>query len=159
MLALAACHDERQHVFQAPPPVPLPVERVIQAPTPDLPFGAKGPDARIVSVQSAATDAPIALTAIDDSMHVMTLVSQGPTPIQQDRGARIELLVSGASRAVFTRPLENPAPTTIAHVFTVPVSRGNPAGLQPGNYRMQVRLVMRDSTAVATSNPLVINIR
>jgi len=160
VLALAGCRGEQPHVFHAePPPAPRAVQVEPPPSAPEAPFGSSGPAATILGVQSAATEGPIALTGIDDAFRVMTMVTQGKYRGEQDRHARIELLFDGAHRAVFTQPLGDPAPRTIAHAFTVPVSRDAAGGLTPGNYRMQVRLVMRDTTAVAASLPIVISVR
>ena len=89
----------------------------------------------------------------------MVLVATGPTEWSQGDDARIELSFTGAREASFVRPLERPAMSLVAHVFRVPLARESPDGLPPGNYKMQVRLIMHGNTPIAASLPMPISVR
>ena len=130
-----------------------------QPPAPEVPFGSTAPEARITAVATAATGTPVALGNIVVPFRVTTLVARGPGNWNPGSDARIELVFTGTHRATFSRPLEHPAPAIIAHVFSVPLAAQSPDGLEPGLYEMRVRLVMRDSAAIASSVPLSIVVR
>ncbi len=160
LFVLAACERERPHVFQQPPPraaaQPVPSPTAALA---DVPLGSLGADARITSVSATATGTPLPLSGVAEPFDVMIVVARGPGDWTPGADARIELLFTGTHRASFVRPLERPTPTIIAHVFKVPTVRESAEGLRPGNYRMQVRLIMRDSIVWAESAPLLVTIR
>ena len=157
LVLLMACRDDRPHVFQAPPalhaPIPQPA-RVASAP--EVPAGTFA-DARIVSVSDAASGAPVALTDITRPIDVMTVCARGPTrPVRES--ARVELIMHGTTDAVQTLVLVSPAPSVVAHAFTIPAG-DRTAGLRPGPYQMHVRIVGGDGRVLATSIPLYIELR
>ncbi len=50
-------------------------------------------------------------------------------------------------------------PQVAAQVFVVPTARERADGLAPGNYWMQVRFIVRDTTPLAQSVPLFVQVR
>ena len=158
LLFLFACRDSRPHVFQAPPPK-APRPHVADVPSaPEVQIGTFGPDARITAVLDAATGAPIALTNITQPIQVMTLVARGPRrPVSES--ARVELVMQGAEEAVQTLALHAPAPTIVAHIFSVPVAGDGRTGLRAGRYTMHVRIADGEGRVLASSVPLHIELR
>jgi hypothetical protein len=158
-LLVAACGGDRRHVFQAPPP---PGDHVaappVAAATPEPVLGTFA-EARIEHVALAATGAPIALENVVDSFRVTTLVSTGNRPLQPHAGDRIELLFTGSSRLALEAPFGAVIPQVAAQVFVVATTRQRADGLAPGNYWMQVRLFVRDTTPLAQSVPLFVQVR
>jgi hypothetical protein len=159
LLALAACHDDRPHVFQAPPPRKAPAGAPATPVLPEIEFGSIGPAARVDRVVAQSTGAPMALSHVDATFLVMTMAARGPGAWYPDNRARLELVFTGPKTARFVRKLEHPAPVLIAHNFEVPTARDAPDGLPAGNYQMTVRLVMRDTTAIAQSAPVFLTVR
>ena len=160
---LLACHDDRPHVFQAPPrPSARPAASAGASsgpfPTPNVQIGTFGAEARITAVRDASTGAPILLTNITEPMEVETLVARGPgRPLTE--GGRVELVLHGAEEASQTLVLDAPAPTIVAHVFTVPVAADGRTGLRGGRYTIEVRIHGGDGRLLATSVPLHLEIR
>ena len=161
VLVSGACRDEGSgsHVYRAPPPTtPRPVV-VAAPPTPDLPIGLHGPEARITGVSDAATGGPVSLGGIGGAFSVMTLVGRGPWEWTPDAGARIEFVIDGPTDTTLVLPLTPPASTIVAHAFTVPVMRAGGTGLRSGNYSARVRLVMRGNESRAESTPIYFVVR
>ena len=158
VLALAACHDDKPHVFQAPAPRPATTGRVAaESPSvPDLPVGSFA-DARITSILDAATGVPVPLTGISRAIEVMTVSARGARR-PAGESARIELLMHGVAEAVQTLVLPAPASTIVAHAFTIPAVSDAGSGLRAGRYTLQVRIIGGDGTVLATSVPLHIEL-
>ena len=161
---LLACHDERPHVFQAPPR-PSAVQPAVSAgatpdspPSPVVQIGTFGAEARITAVRNASTGAAIPLTGITMPIEVETIVARGPgRPLNE--GGRIELVLHGSEEASQTLVLDAPAPTIVAHVFTVPVAGDGRTGLRAGHYTVEVVIRGGDGRLLATSVPLHLEIR
>ena len=160
---LLACHDDRPHVFQAPPrPSTRPAASAGSAkspsPAPNVQIGTFGAEARITAVRDASTGTPVLLTDVTEPMEVETLVARGPgRPLNE--GGRVELVLHGAEEASQTLVLDAPAPTIVAHVFTVPVAADGRTGLRAGRYMIEVRIHGGDGRLLATSAPLHLEIR
>ena len=141
---LLACHDDRPHVFQAPPrSAARPVASAGASPAslqaPNIQIGTFGAEARITAVRNASTGAAIPLTGITEPIEVETLVARGPgQPVNE--GGRVELVFHGAEEASQTLTLEPPAPMIVAHVFTVPVAADGRTGLRAGHYTIDVSI-------------------
>src|SRR5260221_207627 len=89
---------------------------------------------------------------------LMSGVARGPGQWMPAASPRIELDLPGPPHAILALPLREPAPVIIAHAFTV----GRPeaiGGLRTGNYLMQVKLLMRESTVLAASVPLYLTVK
>ena len=160
---LLACHDDRPHVFQAPPrPAARPAASVgtspAPLPAPNVQIGTFGAEARITAVRNASTGAAIPLANITEPIEVETLVARGPgRPLNE--GGRVELVLHGAEEASQTLVLDAPAPTIVAHVFTVPVAADGRTGLRAGHYTIEVSIRGGDGRLLATSVPLHLEIR
>ena len=160
---LLACHDDRPHVFQAPPrPAARPTasagSSLSPSPSPNVQIGTFGAEARITAVRDASTGAPILLTNITEPIEVETLVARGPgRPLNE--GGRVELVLHGAEEASQTLVLDAPAPTIVAHIFTVPVAADGRTGLRAGHYTIDVSIRGGDGRLLATSVPLHLEIR
>lgn len=158
LFALLACHDDRPHVFQSPPPA-APRPAVVAVPSaPEVQIGTNGAEARITAVLDAATGAPVALTNISQPIEVMTLVARGPRR-PPNESARVELVMHGTEEAMQTLALGAPAPTIVAHSFSVPVAGDGRTGLRPGRYTVQVRIVGGDGRVLASSAPRYLELR
>ena len=159
LLPLAACHDDKPHVFQSPAPRPVTTGRVAaaNASVPDAPVGSFA-DARITSIVDAATGVPVSLTDISRAIEVMTVSARGPyRPASES--ARIELLMHGVAEAVQVLALPAPASTIVAHAFSIPAVSDAGSGLSAGRYTLQVRIIGGDGAVLATSVPLHIELR
>ncbi|HEX9483247.1 MAG TPA: hypothetical protein VF929_01655 [Gemmatimonadaceae bacterium] len=156
---MCACQNDGPHTFHTPAPVPARAPAPApQAPATEVPLGANGPEARILAVVDSATGAPVTLTNLTAPFSVMTVVARGPGQWMPDASARIELELRGPTHTVLALPLAEPTPVIIAHAFTVGRS-GASGGLPTGNYLMQVKLLMRESTVLATSVPLYLTVK
>jgi hypothetical protein len=154
LLAGAACDRPSNHVYSSPPPTPQrpagTVPAISQAP--EIPLGALGPGARLVSINDAATGAPVALGSITDSVDVLTLVAFGPAQWLAREGGRVELTMRGQTfDTTLVRSLGAPAPTIAAHTFRV-------GGLKVGRYSGVVRLTSTNGSVLAESIPLLIEV-
>jgi hypothetical protein len=152
-ITLIACHDEQRstHVYASPPPSPK-VAVTASPPAPELPLGAIGAGARLVSISDAATGAPVAIGSIADSVDVLTLVTFGPNSDAWRIGAQVELLVRGISRdTTLVFRLATPAPSIVAHAFRV-------AGLKVGRYTGTVRLRASGGRVIAESIPVYLEV-
>ena len=160
---LLACHDDRPHVFQAPPssvarPVASPGALQASPPIPPVQIGTFGAEARISAIRYASTGAPVALTDITEPIEVETLVARGPGR-PPNEGGRVELTLHGTDEVSQTLVLDAPAPTIVAHVFAVPVAADGRTGLRSGRYTIEVSLRGGDGRLLATSTPLYLEIR
>ena len=160
---LLACHDDRPHVFQAPPrPSARPAASAGSSPgtspASSVQIGTFGAEARITAVRDASTGAPILLTNITEPIEVESLVARGPgRPLNE--GGRVELMLHGAEEASQTLVLDAPAPTIVAHVFTVPIAADGRTGLRAGHYTIEVSIRGGDGRLLATSVPLHLEVR
>ena len=155
---LLACHDDRPHVFQAPPRSAARPAASAGPSGPNIQIGTFGAEARITAVRNASTGAAIPLTGITEPIEVETLVARGPgQPVNE--GGRVELVFHGAEEASQTLTLEPPAPMIVAHVFTVPVAADGRTGLRAGHYTIDVSIRGADGRLLATSVPLHLDIR
>ena len=109
-------------------------------------------------MRNASTGAPILLTNITEPLEVETLVARGPGR-PPNEGGRVELVLHGAEEASQTLVLDAPAPTIVAHVFTVPVAADGRTGLRAGRYAIEVNIRGGDGRLLATSVPLHLEIR
>ena len=158
LIILLACHDDRPHVFRAPPPAAPRPEVIAMPSAPEVQIGTHGAEARITAVLDAATGTPIALTNISHTIELMTLVARGPArPVSES--ARVELVMHGTEEATQTLALDAPAPTIVAHTFTVPVAGDGRTGLRAGRYTALVRIVAGDGQVLASSVPLFLELR
>ena len=159
LLTLAACHDDKPHVFQSPAPRPATTGRVAATnpSVPDAPLGSFA-DARITSIVDAATGMPVPLTDISRAIEVMTGSARGPTRPASE-SARVELMMHGVTEARQTLVLPAPASTIVAHAFSIPAVSDTRSGLIAGRYTLQVRIIGGDWTVLATSVPLHIELR
>ncbi|CAN5915454.1 hypothetical protein BH11GEM1_BH11GEM1_00790 [soil metagenome] len=160
---LLACHDDRPHVFQAPPsavarPVVSPAAPPASPPIPAVQIGTFGAEARISAIRYASTGAPVVLTDITEPIEVETLVARGPGRPPHE-GGRVELALHGTDEVSQTLVLDAPAPTIVAHVFTVPVAADGRTGLRSGRYTVDVSIRGGDGRLLATSAPLYLEIR
>ena len=105
-------------------------------------------------VVDAATGEPIALTKVAASFSVVTIVARGPGVWSPGPDSRVELRLRGMRDTTLVLALEDPAPVIVAHKFDVAVRGDGHAGLPPGNYTVQVRLVMKGSRSLAESVPI-----
>lgn len=160
LFVLVACRDEQpsSHVYSSPPPRPPKVAAGAASPNaPEGPIGAEGAEARIIAVFDAATGSPIALNTISGPIEVMTLVARGPGRPPSEN-ARVELVLHGGEEAIQTLALDAPAPTIVAHSFSVPVAGDGRTGLRAGRYTVQVRIVGGDGRVLASSVPLYVEL-
>lgn len=94
---------------------------------------------------------------ISRTIEVMTVCARGPRRPARE-SARVELIMHGTADAVQTMTLAVPAPSIVAHAFTIPAG-DRAAGLLPGPYQMHVRILGGDGRVLATSIPLHIELR
>jgi hypothetical protein len=158
LFVLIACRDDKKHVFQAPAPAAAVVPpQVIAVPgAPEAPTGTFA-DARITWIADADNGGPVELMNITRPISVMTVTARGPSRPASE-SARIELLMRGASDATQVLALPAPASSVVAHAFTIPAGDAG-AGLRPGRYTLQVRIIGGDGHVLATSVPLHIELR
>ena len=155
-----ACHDDRPHVYQAPPPptarpaAEVPRDREAPA-VAEAQIGTVGAEARILAVRDAATGNPVALTSIAQPIEVLTLVARGPGRPASET-ARIQLVMHGPEEAEQTLVLDAPAPAIVAHAFLVPIAGDGRTGLRAGRYTLQVRIVGGDGVVLASSGPVYV---
>ena len=163
LAVLLGCHDDRPHVFQAPPnAVARPVAPAgaprASPPSPAVQIGTFGAEARISAIRYAATGAPVVLNDITQPIEVETLVARGPGR-PPNEGGRVELALHGTDEVSQTLVLDAPAPTIVAHAFTVPVAADGRTGLRSGRYTVDVSIRGGDGRLLATSPPLYLEIR
>ena len=125
---------------------------------PEVQIGTNGAEARVTAVRDAATGAPVLLTNITGPIVVETLVARGPAR-PPNEGGRLDLALHGAEEASQTLVLDAPAPTIVAHAFTVPVAGDGRTGLGAGRYAVSVSIRGGDGRVLATSVPLYLEIR
>ena len=155
LFLFVACRDERPRVFQSPAPAPSKPQQTPQSPpVPEVPIGTNGPEARILGVSDGASGRPVPMTAIRDSVDILTIVAFGPSARPAGERARVELVVMGVVDTTIVLPLEVPAPVIVAHAFRVPVSEDGRGGLRRGRHTAQVRLVTQGGQTIAESIPL-----
>ena len=71
----------------------------------------------------------------------------------------MELILHGAEEASQTLALDAPAPTIVAHAFTVPVAGDGRTGLRAGHYTIEVHVLGGNGQVLASSVPLHVEIR
>ncbi|MDB4891690.1 MAG: hypothetical protein JWL61_3545 [Gemmatimonadetes bacterium] len=152
--AMSCDRPSSQHTYSSPaPPPPIPAGATSAITTaPEIPLGAMGPGARLVSVTDAATGVPVALGSITDSIDVLTLVAFGPAEWTSREGGRVELELRGPSTdTTYVHILGTPAPSIAAHTFRI-------TGLKVGRYSSVIRLRMTSGHVLAASIPLALEV-
>jgi hypothetical protein len=164
-LALAlGCTDggPQQHVFIGTPPRPTPPAAAtvvtVPAQVPEAPLGSFGPAARITGVLDAATGRPATLTAVTDSVDLVTVAARGQATSRSE-AMQLRLTLSGPRETTLVLRVAPPTPAITAHPFRIVLADGaGGPGLADGHYRVQARIVLGGRT-LATSMPIFLTVK
>lgn len=165
LLALAlGCTDggPQQHVFHGAPPLPkqapAPTMVTVPAEVLEAPIGSFGPAARITGVLDAATGQPATLTAVTDSLDLMTVAARG-SATSRSEAMQIRLTLSGPRDTTLVVRVAPPTPAVTAHPFRVVLADGaGRPGLPGGHYEVRARVMLGGRT-LATSMPIFLTVR